>query len=249
MKVKEGKKMFTIGNKEFSSKKGVEDYCKDLLKTEIKSDELFYFFKDTELFLLELLKLHPRFSEKIPNPSLLENIVLRRNKIDGKSNQFCYVLKDSKPEPFSYKKCIYQTNYNRNVILEIFRNLILDQVNKYKVNRCKDVVELQCDLTHIPFPVDELEVDHFVPLSCLIDNFLKEKNINISDIEIDFADNKNSIYNHFKNKSLEKDFQDYHRKNAKLNLIHKKLNAKLSNKPKDGKEFLKIVEEFKKEYS
>jgi len=240
---------YTIGNHTFKKKSDAQDFVKNLLHSvKLERGETKDLTEEQSAFMCDLLSMHPRLKDKIPDyPLSLEKIIIRHN-YGELHNQFCYVLHGKQPEPFSYIKCLGSaTNYHINDVLEVLRMAIRPQIYEYKDSQVNDGKAV-CALSGIEFDEEQLHVDHFYPFRKLVDDFLKSRNLTFFDIEIDHHDNGDG-YSTIKDKALLDDFLDYHRKNAKLSLIHKKINIALQDKLKEGEQFEEVIKNFKAKYT
>lgn len=243
------KKSYTIGTHTFSKKADAQEYIKNILHSvSLKRGETHDLTEDQSSFMKEVLSMHPRLKNKIPDfPLSLDKIIIRH--AEGENyNQFCYVLHGKQPEPFSYLKCLSgSNNYHINDVLETLRMAIQPQIYEYKDSKVHNGKAV-CALSGIEFDETELHVDHYYPFRKLVDDFLKSRKLTFFDIEVDHHDNadgKNTI----KNKALLTDFLKYHKNHAQLSMVHKKINVTLQDKLKEGSRFEEIVQHFKKQYA
>jgi hypothetical protein len=197
-----------IGENLFNSKKEAIFHYKKILFTHKLKDILTE--NETEE-LKELLKNHPDYEKKIGS-----GIKFIFTDSDGFGKGCFWIMRtDNTRIDFSFYTCI---NGKKSVLQDFeaacrhsVTNFIIDFKNKNGI--VKDKTE---------------HVDHEPPLtfSKIVDNFIKEKSIDLTKIEYD----NSSTMTFFKDKNLEKDFYEYHKSVCKLRIISAKENLKNSYK-------------------
>jgi len=241
-------KTLKLGDIVFKNKTTAEKEIKNLLHSvKVKEDEYVELDKNMFCVLRDVLAMHPRIEEKIPNfPSELEKIVIGNT---FGCNHFCYVLNGSPPEPFSYKKCFAaKSSYHKTCVIGALRALVIEQGKEYKKKYINGKDTAQCELSGLIFPSSDMVVDHYIPFVDIFKNFCKKYNINIQDIEIEYKDNCFNTINTIADERIRQLFYDYHKENAKFCVINKELNSLLSDMKKEGPVFEYAVKSFIKKH-
>jgi len=135
---------------------------------------------------------------------------------NGRYNCFFYLKDSGDWEDFSYDKAL--KNPNSNLITDVtraFRYEISNQILDYKSQ-------------HQLIGNSEFHVDHVVPFKKLFEDFLKEHNLQLQDIELQEIEMK--IHRHkIQDRKLAKAWQDYHREKAELQILTVEENLKKSS--------------------
>lgn len=206
-----------------------------VLTFKYKKDALLYFknilnsYKFGEILnsadyedVLSLLKTHKKAKEKIGSG-------VKEFKVDEiryKTKCFYIIRDDSMPDVFSYTKCI---NGNYSPITKFSRtcrDLVGDDLRSVKLSYFKDRSKkgkVKCQETGELSFWEELNVDHRQPntFSVIVDRFIEVNKIDLSLVQyIEIID---SVYT-FKDISLSKKFQEYHKLKANLRLVRKDKN-------------------------
>jgi hypothetical protein len=220
--------------KEFTSKTGKyklgeyffkgKGHAKDFISKWLRASYDSYKVQDKDMhWVIDLLKKHPRFSEKSDGFSGVA--------ISFHGNfHFAFVFPD--PEAFSgerigmdisYKKCLNPSiDTSPNQVSKAFRDSIQYQIadyrNKVLANGCI------CPKTGIQLKNDrETHIDHnyeILPFAKLVDNFCKEYNYNFEGIKVV----SQGVTVAFEDPMLTARFQDYHAKHAILRPLHRSAN-------------------------
>ena len=241
-------KTLKLGDIVFKNKTTAENEIKNLLHSvKIKEDEYVELDKNMFLVMRDVLAMHPRIMEKIPNfPSGLDKIVIKKSY---GCNQFCYVLNGSYPEPFSYKKCFAaKSAYHKACVIDALRALVMDQGKEYKKKYINGDTA-KCELSGLIFPSSDMVVDHYIPFSDIVKDFCKKHNINIQDIKVRYKDNCCNTINTIFDEQIRKLFYDYHKANARFCVINKELNGLLSDMKKEGPVFEYAIKSFVKKHT
>lgn len=241
-------KPLILGGYFFPSKEFARRWTKDLLNSvKPKCGERIELPGNLFAIIRDILGMHPRIHEKIPNfPDGVEKIIIRKM---GNGNQYCYVLPGSYPEAFSYTKCLdSQSAYHKRTVNDSFRTIIRDQMEEFKRSKIAPDGYGKCELSGGRFLSKDLVVDHYVPFSHLLNSFMKENKLKYEDIKIDY--DAPNFYEHkpLADKQITEKFIEYHRKNAVLCLIHKELNARLRDMVKQGDAFKFAVDAFRRDF-
>ncbi len=203
------------------TKKEVKEYTQGLIKTlksvrsmRVQSPESYVYFK-------ELLKGHPENPEKT---SKMTDLKIVRNKL-GKGYTLMMVNKDGTEEDISWNKCIYG-DFNSNYLYIAMRSAVYEQINEYRKKN-----KWECELCRVIGNKEGYHVDHVNYFEQLKACFLRNR----TDIPETFDTNE---YHQkcFREEDIkfQKEWEEYHKKNAVLRILCKKCNETRSNW--DGKE-------------
>ena len=201
-----GKKLFINGER--ITKKAAKEKCQQLLKTqeELNGEDLIFVGSI-------LMSWYEDYIEPIKIKVGLAS--------DGKWNCFYYLRHSGDWEDFSYIRALdSQVSNLKKDLQDAFRYEISDQILDYKGQ-------------YNMIGNRENHVDHVVPFQKLLLDFLKENNLQWQDIELqeiekDTIEFKLHRYQ-IKDRKLAKAWQDYHRENAKLQMLPAAENIKKSS--------------------
>lgn len=211
--------MYKILSEEFKTKKEMEQYISNLIKSlgfcEItKEHEQFKFFKS-------MIKNHPYYKE-IKGEGI-KSFMINRNKLNLSSFHLTVKTKDGKENDYSYRKCCQKKYSKDEYLIRVMRASIYPQIKEYlKQNKKK-----KCNICKIENIDKTFHVDHVIPFHKIKDDYLK------------LCDNKPTQFKNGKNGSkifLEEDtefkinWNKYHEKNATYQILCDKCNYKKSNK-------------------
>jgi len=148
-----------------------------------------------------------------PNPSKfdLDNIEYFFPKTDGKYIKPYIKIKDQPEENFSLNSCI--TGKKQWDFSRVCREAIEPQITDFK----KINTSVDCGICNKSLIDCSTHIDHIYPLSMMINDFFgdeKPETMSIRPHGRDFVDKK-----------LKKQWEEYHRKNAKLQKTHQKCNC------------------------
>ena len=175
--------------------------------------------KKAEIFK-ELIKYHP---EK--NYSDIDHFILNFNPLNPTSYHTSFVRK-SNPDAISFswcKCCRLDKNFkndNKYKFKDACRSAVSKDILDYKNNNKNAVCEI-CKAR------SNLQTDHVLPFSYIIDLFIKYENIKFQNIKY----KKNEFCQFaFDDPILERKFYDFHRTKASYQTLCKKCNVKKSDK-------------------
>jgi hypothetical protein len=117
--------------------------------------------------VLDAIRNHPRYEEKLPDESIIDRIVVKKQGDYGRSDRGFVIITNSKEEiDISYRKCFEK---NKTSDYEYFskcaRHAIGDVTRAYKLGRFfgnRDNIRPD-DVTRKPLTFKEAEVDHAPP--------------------------------------------------------------------------------------
>lgn len=158
----------------------------------------------------------PENSNKVMDLTVLPN-----RKCDYNSLTFFWILPDGDLVNWQPTDC-WKPKTHVSLVRDAFRWAVKDQVHGTLVSmiRVLNGQSMDCPITGKPFDPSmkgQAEVDHEPPeFRDIYADFVSYRNLNINEIEV-IRDNGTFLVD----KELEKDFQDYHRKSARLRVVSK----------------------------
>jgi len=198
----------------YKSKKDFKEYADKLIYKNIGVCEN---IKDNSYYqeLLDLLKRHPDYKTKTKN---MMNLAIRINKLN-KSSLAVWIIKLNNPdEDISWaKNCINSKNNSKQFELNgALRSSVQEQIMSFKNNTLHKCVKCNINADH---------VDHINHFESLTNMFFKKYENNL--IPSDFDDmTDGSGRRCFKPIDIifEKEWQEFHKCNAKLRILCQKCN-------------------------
>ena len=180
-------------------------------------------FWDSEVY--ELFTKHPRFREKTKGMKVV-GFIKRRNPMNPRSWTLYAILEDGQEVDFSYRKSVLNMfgNYDKRMnIYYAFRRAIEDQIMEFKKSRMFGNYVITDDGKLLP--PEKTHVHHDPPFEVLVERFLSEKKLKLEDIPI--KESPDGIQYTIADEALLKEWQEYHRKHAKLILLSKEEHYKV----------------------
>jgi len=167
--------------------------------------------------LLDLLKRHPNYKTKT---EYMVNLAIRQNKLNKSSLGVWIIKSDNNPdEDISWaKNCINSKNNSKQSELNsALRSSIQEQIMFYKKNNTLQ----ECGICNI----NGDHVDHINHFELLTDMFLKNHNKNLIPFDFDvMTDGSGRRCFKSKDNIFEKEWKEFHKKNAKLRILCKECN-------------------------
>lgn len=202
----EGKRLFING--QTILKKDAKKKCQQLFK---KHQEL----EGENLRFVGSILLSRRSDYQTP---VRIKVYLAPNK---KNNCFYYLKQLGGWEDFSYDKALKKPEANAKCNLqEALRCEISDQILEFKSR-------------HQLISNGEFHVDHVIPLQKLVQDFLEKYNLHWRDIKLEKVPANNIPFKRdkyqIKNRQLAKNWQDFHKKNAELQILSAQENLQKSS--------------------
>ena len=175
--------------------------------------------------LLELIKSHPKYNEKIG--SGVDYFFVQKSK--WKFNQFNFMIKrtDGSTVDFSYTACLTnqkkETPTKKERWSSVFRNVVKDQVDTFrdeafKVIGVKD--KFICSETKLKFKKYYSHVDHVYPLTfdSILNEFINVNNIDLTKITLS-EDTGTSEVERILDEDLVSNFYEFHKNRAVLRVV------------------------------
>lgn len=227
----EHKKLMIERNKQHAKQRYYDNpkYCFGKLKFKNIKDAKNYFQlwlnqhgedNNVELVeLVELVKNHPiGFNEE------KQHIEIHKNPtFDNNYNLVVVNNNDNKTVYLTLYSCITgKYKSNKHHLNDCLRRAIIEQINEFKeTNSMPD----KCAICHVELTPDNVEIDHVIPFSVLVDEWIKQNKVDIDTIEYEQVKGVRMI----KDKELINDWVVYHKTHAKLEFICNECNVKKSN--------------------
>lgn len=200
------------------------------------------------LFLIELFKMHPRYTEKTKGEEIVS---IWKKPSEGAEGNSCFYFqtKSGIEEDFSVPKCLQNyDDYMRQKETSAYRLQVREQIYKFKKDQgfgrvkcsiCKCDTLNQCwekgeHITYLSeLPIAHVDHDHnHESFAQLLDRFKKEKNLvgfqKLREETSPFNDNRCEWL--LANEQIGQEWSSFHEKNAKLRLLCEGCNLSLGKK-------------------
>ena len=204
-----------INDKKFRSKKELTDYTRNLIKMIglgiITTDNEHYKFFE------ELIKRHNEY--EIKRGCGIKHFIIRQNRVNRKAYELNIMRLDDTIIDISYIHCC--SLINNNELIRAMRYSIRKQILRFK-NKSEMICNI-CNNTSCDF-----HIDHINPFSLICSQFLKDKLYKPTQ----FIDCKKTNNPKFKKEDIEfkREWKQFHKQNAKLQVLCSSCNLKKSNK-------------------
>jgi hypothetical protein len=199
----------------YKSKKDFKEYANELIYKKIGICEN---IKDNIYYdeLLDLLKRHPNYKTKT---EYMINLAIRKGQLNKSSLAVWIIKSNNKPdEDISWaKNCINSKNNSKKFELNgALRSSLQEQIMSFKNNTLHKCVKCNINANH---------VDHINHFESLTNIFLKkyENNLIPSDFD-DMTDGSGRRCFKPTDSMFEKEWQTFHKDNAKLRILCEKCN-------------------------
>lgn len=204
-----------IGPHEFTSKNAAKQHARGIMKKHV---ELGVMLPGDEMFLRDLVALHPEAEQKIGCG--ISGFTTQVDPIWRTTRHFAIIRTDGSTTDFSFHTCIDGANHRKDV-LQALRHAVSDQVVTFQ-NCCFSLDEpLLCPFTGYELSPFDCHVDHTPPDTFLnlVQRWMKQDGIeHWADIElVDNADNQ--WVRELKNEALSSSWQRFHISNCNLRLV------------------------------
>ena len=216
-----------LADKTFLSKNELSIWLKDLLKTATVPYKL---SEEQRNVLVELLRYHPKASEKIGLG--IKEIWIERNGPLLAGNRFILVRTDDTRSDFSYKYCLGKdlpTHAQR--VREAMRNAVRPYIMRYKEDYFSASKEqggyAYCEISKQRLNSSEAEVDHQAPntFEHLVQEFLKEQRIIFRDIFLKLNSETSRIS--LSDSKFKEQWINIHNQICQLTVIHKEIHKSM----------------------
>lgn len=198
---------FLIGEKEFESKKSAKEFISGYLKNNLIIDQ------ENEKWILELLMMHPRWTEKSKN---MEKIIIKKTL---KGDHAFHLIKDNgEIEDISYIKCFNGENSNE-LLNKALRFEIDTQITEFRRKTFNSGETINCELCSKRLQNDKnSHIDHvkkfkeIVAEFLILEPFIETKSIGCGRVLVD--------------ERIKKRWHEFHKKHAILRPLCWKCNLK-----------------------
>ena len=218
---------YLINNKEFSIKTKITEYCRDILNKYPDGTNLN--LEDSQ-FLFELFKFHDEWGIKS------EGGVLHISTQTTEHGTRCFILKKnnggSVDISFPHSIKLIPTKRSKNLTPQELldfkaaaRTAIKIQIDNFRDNNLFN--NTICPITNEHLHKGNSDIDHIPPntFDQLLFNFCLDQKINPLKIDVLSI---NGVIAEFSDNNLSQDWQKYHQTHAKLRIISKRANLRLS---------------------
>jgi hypothetical protein len=222
----EPKMKYQINGKGFKTKGRITQYVRDLIAAHSVGDVL---QDGNHEFISELFKRHPEADRKIG--AGIKRIEIILCPMYGKNKVFKLVRVDGSSTDISWRQCVDGKPPKRDA-QQALRNAVEYQISAFRQKMFAE--GCYCRITGEPLGPGNSHVDHAPPYTFqrLMDDFLVVKDMDVSEVPITPpADNQTTTY--LTDEAFEKEWCDFHKKNATLRLLSIKDN--LSNAKAEAK--------------
>ena len=221
---------YRLGGKSFSSKQKIKEFVQRILRNgqDGRNLDLLDF-----AVVRDLLDWHPNSKEKIGCG--VAAIQTAKHLSWSNNLGFNVIRTDGSKIDFSYKACLQNSlASHKNAVIDAFRKSVAFQTVGEKRRLIRETLSddgIWSDADNEHIHPEDCHLDHY-PLSfrTILDNFLREENLLISEIEL----TKNQFTAEIKNYTIRSKWHDYHKEHAQYRLISADLNIKLGNHQKSG---------------
>jgi hypothetical protein len=210
--------IINFNNKNYNTKREFSNYIKNLIKNEIG---ICNSLKSTKYWneILELMKRHPEYNDKIKN---MKDVIIRYSFFNN--IELCIINNDNSETTFSYITAIEgKGNSDKYELTSAMRECISYQILDYRNNN--NLICKNCN------SIDNIEIDHIIPFSKLRDDFISICKTNNTNIPNRFI-RKDKVRREFKCEdfNFKKDWIYYHLINSEFQPLCRECNLKKSNK-------------------
>lgn len=221
---------YTIQGKEFKNKEEIKKYVRGITS---KYKDYTLLEKEDMDFMMEIIKLHDEAEDKIGCG--IKNIWIKKNP-PYNTRGFWFTREDNTQSDFSWVKCIDKPkDTKKRDFYAACRTTVKDQIIDFKNKAFQETEKIICPLSGEVLTKNNCHVDHVYPATFqnLVKNFIKEYNLDIYSIKIE-PTKDGEIETKFKYDNIADLFYNYHLKTAKLRIISKTENLKLSKKERNN---------------
>ena len=217
---------YIVGEEVFRTKNDVTKRVRDILHAYRLGQML---GSDHFTFILDLLRNHPRATEKIGCG--VSAITVEQNPRYRNGRGFLVSRSDGTTTDFSYNKCITPVTAIQ-YFSHACREVVSGQIQAYKKGYFDEYANeqglVQCPITREWVNKELAHVDHIQPqtFQMLVDTFIKERRIDRNTVEYRGLED-GAIGREFADEELAAAWAEYHRKNAKLQVISRTANLSI----------------------
>jgi len=212
-----------VGDKTFSSREKAKAVCRRIIQSYRNGETV---KGDDDLFLRDLVDLHPDASQKIGGG--IDHFTVANNPVWHKYKHFVIIRENGTSTDFSFTSCIDGSSRRRD-ILGALRGAVSDQIIEFKRKQFSLVGTAKCPITGAVLTPHNCHVDHKQPNTflSLVTRWIAAEAIQLGDIRI-----SDSVDNQFVSVMADPAQNDswrlFHRRNAVLRIISPKANLSMS---------------------
>lgn len=217
---------YTVQNREFKNKEEIKKYIRKMADN--YRDKTLLSEEDRD-FMIEIIKLHDEAEDKIGCG--IKDIWIQKNP-PYNTRGFWFVRKDDTVSDFSWIKCIDKPkDHQKRDFYAACRTAVKPQIRSFRDKAFYKTDKITCPLSGEILTKYNCHVDHIYPdtFQNLVKNFIEEYNLDIHSVKIE-PTKDGEIETKFKHRDIEELFCNYHLAHAKLRIISKTENLKLSKK-------------------
>jgi hypothetical protein len=222
--VKGKRRSIFIGEQEFKTKKALEDYIRAIVNS--TPDNTPIPSPDHDFLVPFFQTLHNQWDVK-------KGLGVKHFEVrwvytsQGKSRGVHIVRTDESVIDISWKRILEKPSHYADV-LDAARLEVAAQRNDFSDAFFKGNKEPKCQVTQVPITKKESQVDHAAPLThkALVDAWLVAGGIATNDIKLEDL----GVESRFTDRALAEGWQQYHRENARLRVVHKIVNLSIANR-------------------
>jgi hypothetical protein len=219
-----------VGPLVFASKKDTKAYFRLMVARYVDGQRMEL---EDDAVLRDLICLHPEREQKIGVG--ISHFTVATDNEWGRTRHFVIVRVNGESTDFSYHTCIDGTNMRQDVFAAL-RFAVRHQVSDFKRDSFAAPDKPRCPFHNCELTEDEAHVDHAAPLTfyAIVGEFLRSRGLTLDALLlIDNADNQ--LVRELRDPEIVKNWQDFHRSNARLRLTSSRANLSEARKrPNDA---------------
>lgn len=212
------------GNKVFTSKKKLLNYCKYVLNSRVD------FLEGEHLEVLKgVLELHEDYDSKVGKGDF--KLGIRPCPVNPRNRQFYILRSDGTNTDFSYVKCINKPS-KATSLKKALRNLVMDQVMGYKedyFNKNKDYNGyVICPVTKLKINKKSSHLDHYeLQFNEIVKLWIEKEGIDTKNITL-VKSGDNDYDMDIKEENIRESFYNFHKEHASYRVVLDKVNLQRS---------------------
>lgn len=217
---------YNIQGKEFKNKEEIKKYVRSIVDS--YTDNTWLNPEDFN-FIMEIIKLHDEAESKI-GPGIA-GIWIKKN-YPYMTRGFWITRTDGTITDFSWVKCIDKPkDHKKRDFYAACRTSVKQQIIDFREEAFKDNNKIICPLSGEVLTKYHCHIDHIYPdtFENIVKNFIEEYNLNIDSVKVE-PTKDGEIETKFKYNNISELFYNYHMEKAKLRVISKQANLRISKK-------------------
>ena len=213
------KRTLSIGPWSFSSKAKAKEYIRFILNKYAEGECI---SEEDDLFLRELILLHPEAAQKMG--SGVESFSTRLDPVWKKTRHFVLIRSDGSSTDFSFLSCLDGADSKKDVVSAL-RQAVSDQIISFKAEAFSGDILPICPYLGVSVRFEEAHVDHAAPQTFrnLMKDWLALKGLSLEQVSIsDPADNQWA--SEMTDSVQRNSWSQFHLQRASLRIISKTAN-------------------------